>query len=385
MRTILHFSQVGGTDETAASTEMGCVVMDYHKRSGRDGSDHIFSNLSGPRPCEPSSVAVVATHQTLTELLITLRLGLEGNAAVAQAQPLLRDLLVGPDKELREGFRSAVAALTAPALANVASIVGCTASGYVTEGGARGDALRGRAIGQQPLGAEHGEGVHAELVALGRRWGRHVSEPWRLMFLTGAYVAAAVTFGVPLFRTAYFVLAKLAGIPYDACSGGVSAFILGGSDPNACSAGFVVLGTALAALDSALFIFFPVLAGRLLRAWEGRALMHRFGKRTVVVADVPWVSRCTEQFGSRVFALSYGFACPEFHTADPVDDLIHRFGHRSVRGLLLLVGRPDGRLFAFTKTESAVLLSCKQMSFVENLGENPEVLFQHKFDSFCFL
>jgi hypothetical protein len=47
---------------------------------------------------------------------------------------------------------------------------------------------------------------------------------------------------------------------------------------------------------------------------------------------------------------------------------------RSVRGLLVLVGRPDGRLFAFTKTETAVLLSCKQMSFVENLGANPEVV-----------
>jgi len=47
---------------------------------------------------------------------------------------------------------------------------------------------------------------------------------------------------------------------------------------------------------------------------------------------------------------------------------------RSVRGLLVAVGRPDGRLFAFTKTETAVLLSCKQMSFVENLGSNPEVV-----------
>ncbi len=54
--------------------------------------------------------------------------------------------------------------------------------------------------------------------------------------------------------------------------------------------------------------------------------------------------------------------------------LIHRFGHRSVRGLLVLVGRPDGRLFAFTKTEAAVLLATKQLSFVENLGQNPEVV-----------
>lgn len=32
------------------------------------GRDHIFCNLSGVRPCEPSSVAVCATHHTLTEI-----------------------------------------------------------------------------------------------------------------------------------------------------------------------------------------------------------------------------------------------------------------------------------------------------------------------------
>jgi hypothetical protein len=38
------------------------------------------------------------------------------------------------------------------------------------------------------------------------------------------------------------------------------------------------------------------------------------------------------------------------------------------------VGRPDGRMFSFTKTEAAVILATKQMSFVENLGQMPEVM-----------
>lgn len=67
---------------------------------------------------------------------------------------------------------------------------------------------------------------------------------------------------------------------------------------------------------------------RFLRWREGRPLKHRFGKRTVVVADVPWVGRCTEAFSSKLFSLAYSFAGPDVHCGDPVDDLVHRFAHR---------------------------------------------------------
>ena len=116
-----------------------------------------------------------------------------------------------------------------------------------------------------------------------------------------------------------------------------------------------------------MYIKIPVFFGRLLRWLEGRPLYHRFGKRTIVVADTPWVGMCTEQYASKLWALAYGFASPDVHSADPVDDLIHRFGHRCVRGLLVAFGRPDGRLFAFTKTEAAVLLATKQVIFKQSL------------------
>jgi hypothetical protein len=72
------FVLVGGREESAVHTEMGSVVMDHHRSClQRDGSDHVMCSLSGARPCEPSSVAVAATHQTLTELLVFCRLALE--------------------------------------------------------------------------------------------------------------------------------------------------------------------------------------------------------------------------------------------------------------------------------------------------------------------
>ena len=40
---------------------------------------------------------------------------------------------------------------------------------------------------------------------------------------------------------------------------------------------------------------------------------------------------------------------------------MHRFTHRVVRGLLIAVGRPDGRLCCLSKSEAAILLSAKQV------------------------
>ena len=53
--------------------------------------------------------------------------------------------------------------------------------------------------------------------------------------------------------------------------------------------------------------------------------------------------------------------CPpavEVHSANPSDHLVHKFTHRVARGVLLAIGRPDGRLYSQTQTESWVLREC---------------------------
>lgn len=170
--------QVGGHEEAAPFSEMGSVVMDHHRTVlGRDGSDRVFCTLSGPRPCEPSSLAVVAAHHSLTELLVYTRLAFERQAAEMTATPPRPTpqephpfaaaagtsggnsggdsaggggLAVGGGgldgttslsmssssgararraELLRANFREAVVALTAPSLRNIADIVGADAHG----------------------------------------------------------------------------------------------------------------------------------------------------------------------------------------------------------------------------------------------------------------
>ncbi|CAM9094028.1 unnamed protein product, partial [Phaeothamnion confervicola] len=105
-----------------------------------------------------------------------------------------------------------------------------------------------------------------------------------------------------------------------------------------------------------------------MRRWEGRRSGARMGKRTLVIADVPYVHQLLENFVSKCFALSYGFQSIEVHGTSPNDHFVHRFTHRVARGTLIAVGRPDGRICSLLKTEKTVLLAMKQAAFVENRG-----------------
>jgi hypothetical protein len=128
-----------------------------------------------------------------------------------------------------------------------------------------------------------GQATHGELVAVGQRWGRHFSEPWRVLFLTGAYVAVTVTFGVPLARLCLRALlaaaraaaasgggsgsvayAQTLGAPA-ACWSGAAAFLGDGAAAAwqlDCPALPVAVGTLVACLDAAVYIFFPIYAAR---------------------------------------------------------------------------------------------------------------------------
>ena len=63
---------------------------------------------------------------------------------------------------------------------------------------------------------------------------------------------------------------------------------------------------------------------------QGRPLLARLGRRTVLVLDVPYVHQLLEAYVSKLFSLSYGVASVDVHGADPADQFVHCFTHRSV-------------------------------------------------------
>ena len=90
--------------------------------------------------------------------------------------------------------------------------------------------------------------------------------------------------------------------------------------------------------------------------------------------DTPWIAQALEAFVSKLFALAYSIATVNVLSGNPLDHLVHRHTHRVVRGCLLAVGRPDGRLNALTASENTTCLSVNQASSIQNMGVTCESL-----------
>ena len=100
----------------------------------------------------------------------------------------------------------------------------------------------------------------------------------------------------------------------------------------------------------------------------------RLGRRTLVIADVPYVHQLLESYVSKMFSLSYSIGSLEVHGANAIDHLVHRFTHRVYRGTLIAVGRTDGRVFSQSKGESWILMAMQQCKAIMHLGSGPEII-----------
>jgi hypothetical protein len=235
----------------------------------------------------------------------------------------------------QEDFKESILALTGPFLTNLKEIVGCDTTGKLTAGGIAVEKLhrQGRMFKPKHEGEEYT--AHERLVAIGWRWGQHISEAWRVMFITGAYYLVSVTLGVAFFRLVLMIALKFAvDDPSSGCWDGVKFPF--DTIPD-CDIMELAVGTGVNLLDGLLYIMFPVLVHRIIRYVEGTPLYHRFGKRSIIIADNPWIGRCMESYVVKLYALAYGFVTPEVHSSDPVDPMIHDQACRSVRGLLVAV------------------------------------------------
>ncbi len=61
---------------------------------------------------------------------------------------------------------------------------------------------------------------------------------------------------------------------------------------------------------------------------QGRPLLARLGRRTVLILDIPYVHQLLEAYVSKLLALSYAVASVDVHSADPTDHFVHCFTHR---------------------------------------------------------
>lgn len=407
----------------AYQSQMATALGESIARSeGASAPRRVMSNLSGHRPAEPSSVAAVAAHHTLSRLLVHIAVH------VRRTAPSLRTLAAAeenrPPQRLGAHKQAPAMRLSDMCIADLQVLLAKVHSTLADLVGVEAPVGQGEDK-DQDAGEDNSaprtlqrKSVHRRLVRQGQRWARHVNELWAAMIIAGAYVVATVGTGCPVFSCAARALVEASAADASepesvnwTIQGAIAALLGGGGGVRRTAIAIVVILTL--ALDVAAYIFAPVWAAMLLRIVQRRPLWARFGKRTLVIVESPANHQLLETFVSKLFAQSYSFCGLDVHGASGQDHFVrrsrtawrpsvgrtsgaltprfsvapptrqvHRFTHRVARGLLIAVGRPDGRLSSLSKTEAAVLLACKQAAFIENSsypggprsGNSPEVV-----------
>ncbi|MFO7628475.1 MAG: hypothetical protein R6W06_02955, partial [Prochlorococcaceae cyanobacterium] len=282
----------------------------------------LFTTGAGRRLAEPATASVAAMNQTLTELLFCLL------RQVQQAFPDQRPLGLRLQSEGLIALEEMEGHLF---LEDVATIVGADADGQ-----------------RRPTG------VSRQLRRTGRRWALHVLETPAAWLIHALYILVSVGFSMPLFRTLINAALPLVG------EGELLEEVL--------------LAVSVSA-DVALYVFGPWLWTLGLRLIQGRPLLARTGRRTVVIGEAEGVHQLLVNYLSKLFALSFGITAVDVQGADPGDHLLHTHAHRVVRGTLVYLGVPDGRCSKGQESlEQAAILAGRQADGIRHLGVGPEIV-----------
>ena len=317
-------------------------------------ASYIFITFCGSRPAEPCSLTVAATHQLLTQVLLHIMysvLHYEG------ARPGIGGAAFDKE-EVRE-----LEGLDQDSLTTIDALI-------------MGDKTR----------------IRHMLLQQGKRWAQHVLEGPISWICSALYILTTVVIGATPLSALVAWLAPVveALLPPDLVAQQPSIEALtapcllavgaNSSEVAQCAANAALSHAANAALarphyayvvavfDAIIYAFLPWWTTVLIRLIQRRPWLHRVAGRSLLIGDIPWVAQSLEAFLSKMFALSYSIASISVASANPLDHLVHRHTHRVVRGSLLAVGRPDGRLNALTAAENTVCLSTNQASSIQNFG-----------------
>lgn len=306
---------------------MGVVIAQSYAQ-GATFSGRIFTNGSRQRSAEPATLTVAAAQATLTELLFYIATRLR--QSFPNSSPL------GMTLSAKSIFM--LETIKADFLdRSVVAITGTTTSGVRSN-----------------------SPDHRRLTRQGGKWGQHVTETPLAWGIHALYILIvlgwAIPFGHPIAVTQLLFR---------------SIFLIAGLPGNLV----LLLHPVFTLADIGIAIFGAWLWTLGLRFVQGRSLFARTGKRTLVIGDVPWVHQLLEAYVSKLFALSYGIASVEVHGANSQDHMLHTFGHRVVRGTLVLLGIPDGRRSQIQKNDQdAAIMTGKQTDGVRSSGAGPEVI-----------
>jgi hypothetical protein len=288
-------------------------------------SGSLFSTMAGVRPSEPSTVATLAMHHTLSWLLVTCA---KWTCAVFTGANSLPD---DPTQPCATRLTEALDAVDFEK--TICTLLPATE----------------QIVGYNRMGKEATSPIYESLQLEGRYLGSHLLEGWYSTFLMCAYVYITVTFGVPIF-SAIWRYGVLETVFED--------------DDDSSRVGLQIATFAVGHLDAHLYVFLAVLMALLHRVIAGRRLWTRFTARTFVVVDCTVNYKLLRAFGSKLGSLAFPFTAFKVAGQNAEDHFVHEMTHLAQSDAILLIGRPDGRLGALSASEAAVVMSTQQARYI---------------------
>lgn len=414
------------------NSKMEQALMEGYRLAGlKYGRNRVFNNYSGHRPAEPSSVAVAATWHTFTKLLLHIvdvnrtlcpagRMihpwdydefawviqrfflrymkahrpvkdseagvsgfflgkgkGKEESKSTSKAHRQSSAKTYKIDKVNQKSKHQVVMNLSDGCIQDIKSLISENLVPNISQIVGY-DHFGNRLLDRD--GQEDPESTHNLLVEQGLAWATHILEPWNMLICASIYIFLSISLGLPIVGLIADAVLRIVRAGGANLPDGI--FLFAPRFPWTMrdqGVGYTLLGFLFQACDALVYIYIGTYLTKLYRIYQGRPLAARAGNRTIVIVDNACVHQLVEIFVSKLFSQSYSMISVTVHGAVGLDHFVHRFTHRVVRGLLIAVGRPDGRLCCLAKSEMATLLATKQAAFIRNPdykweGNGPEII-----------
>lgn len=329
---LINMFALSGTFDTVLANSIGDDARSCNFAANR------FSTHSGIRPAEPSTLASMCMHHTLTKLLFycvetLLRTGsLPERGRLPPGSPQPCDLQLHEIREL-QGMASSLV---------ISAEVLC---------------------GATRLGYQQASKERSMILEAGWYLASHLVENYYAALMVAIYILLTVTLGHPLLSGTLSLVKACLGVDSED------------------SAPLMVAGYVVAHADAWVYVFLAGIVITVHRKFSGRRLWTRYCSRQVVIVDSTVNYKLLRAYVSKLRSLAYRVSTFGVSGQNGADHFVHEIMSSTGSDVILAVGRPDGRLAGLSATEASVVMSTQQTEFIASrrssgveaisLGHNP--------------
>eukprot|EP00747_Dinoflagellata_sp_TGD_P139761 gnl/TRDRNA2_/TRDRNA2_175938_c6_seq12.p1 gnl/TRDRNA2_/TRDRNA2_175938_c6~~gnl/TRDRNA2_/TRDRNA2_175938_c6_seq12.p1 ORF type:complete len:1809 (+),score=292.10 gnl/TRDRNA2_/TRDRNA2_175938_c6_seq12:717-5429(+) len=289
----------------------------------------LFSTMSNIRFAEPSTAATIAMMHSLSWILLVTARTVVQSGEIALRQNASKDSIANrqsqvPMCELRMTEINDFERLICSLGPNAAKI-----------------------CGTDHVHNDVPSKVSQDLRVCGDYIAGHLLEGWYTLATGAAYVVVTVTLGIPVLTTIWTEVSERTlqdDILTDVVKQGVTY--------------------GIAHLDSIVYVFLGAIICSMIRLVSGRRLFTRYTSRCLVIVDSTANYKLLRAYASKLRALAFRFTTFTVMGQNPGDHFVHEMTHLTTSEVMILMGRPDGRVGTLAASEAASYMSLQQAKFI---------------------